>query len=163
MRVHKLFRRLIFVAGLGALTTTYGFAAPAPKAMPVWSGALASADLKDGRREAYKCQSCHDLTASKMNMIGPPLWGVVDRPRAKAPGFRYSAAMKARTDPWTYDRLFTYLKNPQADVPGTTMSFPGIANAKARVNLIAWLRTQSENPVPIPAAPATKRASRRGP
>lgn len=128
-----------------------GSAASAAEAMPVWSAALASADLKAGQREAYKCQSCHDLTSTGANMMGPPLWGVVDRPRAKAPGFRYSTAMKANNAPWTYDRLFSFLKSPESDVPGAVMSFPGIANPKARVNLIAWLRTQSDIPAPVAA------------
>lgn len=153
MRTHKLFSLGILVAGVVAVNSpaTSGSAAPAAEAAPAWGAALASADLTAGRREAYKCQSCHDLTAARTIMMGPPLWGVVDRPRAKAPGFRYSPAMKASNEPWTYDRLFSFLKSPQAAVPGTAMSFPGIANTKARVNLIAWLRTQSENPVQIPA------------
>jgi cytochrome c len=150
MRAHELFRLLILVAGAGA--GAVGSAALAAEAMPAWGAALASADLKAGQREAAKCQSCHDLTPARTTMMGPPLWGVVDRPRAKAPGFRYSTAMKASNAPWTYDRLYSFLKNPETDVPGTAMSFAGIANAKARVNLIAWLRTQSEKPVPAVAA-----------
>jgi cytochrome c len=39
------------------------------------------------------------------------------------------------------------------------MSFAGLPNAQDRIDLIAWLRTQSDSPVPIPppsakAAPA---------
>lgn len=146
-------------ASAGALIASSLSAAPAAEAIPVWSAALASADLKAGQREAARCQSCHDLTRTGATMMGPPLWGVVNRPRAKAPGFRYSPAMKTSNAPWTYDRLFSFLKDPESDVPGTVMSFPGMANAKARVNLIAWLRAQSDNPAPIAAPKGATRTS----
>jgi cytochrome c len=57
--------------------------------------------------------------------------------------------------PWTFEELFKYLKSPQAVVPGTKMSFAGLPSAQDRINLIAWLRTQSDSPAPIPPpAPA---------
>ena len=41
-------------------------------------------------------------------------------------------------------------------VPGTKMTFAGLRSAQDRINLIAYLRTQSDNPVPIPPpAPAS--------
>jgi cytochrome c len=85
-------------------------------------------------------------------MIGPNLWGIVNRPRASVASFSYSSAMSASHDPWTYDKLFTYLKQPQLMVPGTKMSFAGLSSAKDRSDLIGYLRTLSDAPAPLPAA-----------
>ena len=35
-------------------------------------------------------------------------------------------------------------------MPGTTMGFNGLANTQQRADLIAFLRTLSANPVPLP-------------
>jgi cytochrome c len=82
---------------------------------------------------------------------------VVDRPRAFHPGFDYSAATKAKGGKWTFDELDKFLAHPQSYIAGTKMTFNGIQNTDQRANLIAYLRTQSDNPVPLPqaAAPAS--------
>jgi cytochrome c len=74
------------------------------------------------------------------NGIGPALHGVIGRPRASVPGFAYSSAMRAEQAPWTLDALFQYLRDPQLDMPGTSMSFAGLADAQQRIDLIAYLR-----------------------
>lgn len=133
--------------------------AAAPKdAMPDWGSVLPAADVAAGKTAAVRCLSCHDMSRDKINQFGPPLWGVVNRPRATMPAFPYSDAMKASHAPWTYDLLFQYLKDPQAMVHGTPMSFSGFRNAKLRINVIAYLRTLADTPAPLPepAAPAKK-------
>jgi cytochrome c len=80
---------------------------------------------------------------------------VVGRARASVAGFDYSAAMKAKGGSWTYDELFKFIKAPGAYITGTKMSFAGVSSAKDRINLIAFLRTNTDSPVAIPApAPA---------
>ena len=70
--------------------------------------------------------------------------------------------MKAKGGTWTYDELFKFIKSPGAYVPGTKMSFAGLRSAQDRINLIAFLRTNTEPPVAIPApAPAGGCAGRR--
>jgi cytochrome c len=80
---------------------------------------------------------------------------VSERQRAEHPGFDYSSAMAANHDPWSFEKLFRTLKAPQAAVPGTKMSFAGLRSAQDRLNLIAYLRTLSDSPLPIP--PPTKK------
>ena len=118
---------------------------------------LAKADVDRGKSETKVCMTCHTLEKNGPNKVGPNLWGVVDRPRASHPGFDYSAAMKAKGGQWTFDELDKFLAHPQSYIAGTKMTFNGIQNADQRANLIAYLRTQSDNPVPLPqaAAPAS--------
>ena len=136
-----------------------GEAAPAGPA-PI-APLLASADAKVGEQYAHRvCVACHTFDKGGKNGVGPNLWGVVERPHDSEPGFDYSPAMeKFKGQPWTFDALNTWLYKPSAMVPGTRMSFAGITNDKQRADVIAYLRSLSDNPVPLPkpeeaAAPA---------
>jgi cytochrome c len=119
---------------------------------PDFATAIPAADVAAGKDTSQQCQQCHDLTKGGPNKIGPNLWDIVNRPRASHPGFSYSSAMSANHDPWTYDKLFTYLESPQTMVPGTKMTFAGIRSTQQRINLIAYLRTLADSPAPLPAA-----------
>ena len=130
-------------------------AAAAEEALPDFGTLLPAADAAAGKEIEARCQQCHDSAKGGPNKIGPNLWGVVGRARGEHPGFDYSRAMAANHDPWTFEKLFRYLKAPQAEVPGTKMSFAGLRSAEDRLNLIAYLRTQSDSPAPIPP-PAKK-------
>ena len=77
---------------------------------------------------------------------------MVGRQTASVAGFNYTAALKAKGGTWTFDALNKWLTNPRADVPGTAMTFAGIANEKQRADLIAYLDTLSKSPVPLPTA-----------
>ena len=52
---------------------------------------------------------------------------------------------------WTEATLDRWLTNPEAFVPGTTMTFPGLRDAKARQDVIAYLKTVSEGHAPAPS------------
>jgi cytochrome c len=141
-----------------ALLAAPAFAATPPKeAMPDWGTALPKANLQSGQQIAGQCAQCHDITSTKYNQFGPPLWNVVMRPRATAPGFKYSPPMASDHSPWSYDRLFVYLRSPQIVVPGTPMTFPGVRNAQNRINIIAYLRTLADTPAPIPPPAPNKK------
>jgi cytochrome c len=126
---------------------------------------LASADPKVGDQYAHRvCVACHTFDKGGKNGVGPNLYGVVERPRDDEPGFSYSPAMeKFKGQPWSFDALNEWLYKPSAYVPGTRMSFAGITNDKQRADVIAYLRTLSDNPVPLPeakpAAPAPAAAA----
>jgi len=125
---------------------------PAAEPIPDWGAVLPKADTAHGKDVSTRCEQCHDLSKGGPNKIGPNLWGVVGRARATHPGFDYSSAMSANHDPWTLDKLFVFLKQPQTYVPGTKMSFAGLRSTADRIDLLAYLRTQSDSPIPIPAA-----------
>jgi cytochrome c len=135
--------------------TTASPALAVQEPLPDFGTVLPTADIAAGKEVETRCQQCHDSSKGGPNKIGPNLWGLVGRPRAEHPGFDYSSAMAANHDPWTFDKLFRYLKAPQAEVPGTKMSFAGLRSAQDRLNLLAYLRTQSDSPLPIPP-PAKK-------
>ena len=128
-----------------------GAAAPVEEALPDWGTVLPKADVAAGKATSSKCEACHDTSSAKTIKIGPPLFGVVDRPRASIAGFSYSSAMMTDHAPWTFTTLFKYLKSPATMVPGTKMSFAGLSRAEDRINLIAFLRSNTDSPAAIPA------------
>ena len=144
--------------------SAHGAAAPVEEAMPDWGTVLASADVAAGKATSAKCEACHDLSKGGPNKIGPNIYNVVDEPRGTdRNGFPFSSAMKAKGGTWTYDELFKFLKSPQGYITGTKMSFAGIRNAKDRINLIAFLRSNADTPAPIPAPKPVAAAAPAGP
>jgi cytochrome c len=137
-----------------------GAAAAAPK--PVDLGTvLAAADVSRGSEIAHNvCTSCHSLDKGQPDATGPNLYGVVGGPVIKSPTFNYSSAMKKFGGDWTFDRLWHFLAGPRDFLPGTAMTFIGLPKEKERADVIAWLRTNADNPVPLPApAPAQAAAA----
>ena len=51
---------------------------------------------------------------------------------------------------WTFEDLNTYVFAPMLTTPGVYMETIGVADETDRANLIAYLRTRSESPVPLP-------------
>ena len=120
---------------------------------PSFEALLAKADPADGAKVFRKCQACHTADKDGKNMTGPWLYNVIGRKVASEPGFNYTDAMKEHGGTWTYERLNTYLTDPQKVVPGTKMSFAGLPKVKDRARVIAYLRQQTENPPPLPPVP----------
>lgn len=127
-------------------------AAPAAPALEPIGPLLAAANPDNGRTLAQRqCASCHTLNEGGRNGVGPNLWGIVGANHARVEGFRYSAANQAKAgEPWDFEALNAFIANPRAAMPGTTMGFNGLANTQQRADLIAFLRTLSANPVPLP-------------
>lgn len=119
------------------------------KAVP-FATLLASADAAAGKKVSGKCKSCHDLTDKEKLRIGPPLWNIVGADKGRTDKFSYSSAVKDVGGKWTYNDLDHFLASPKDFLKGTKMAFPGVKNAKDRANLIAYLRTLSSDPKPLP-------------
>ena len=113
---------------------------------------LASADATKGQAVFKACAACHDPSKGGPNKVGPNLWGIVDRMHGVHEGFAYSEAMAALKDkPWSYEALNEFLIKPSAAVPGTKMAYGGLKKDADRANLLAYLATLSDSPVPFPA------------
>jgi cytochrome c len=111
---------------------------------------LASANASNGEKLITRCSSCHNHDKNGPNRVGPELWNVVNRDKASSPGFSYSDAMKAKGGKWDYESLYHFINNPKAFVPGTKMSFVGLKKPQDVADLIAFLRTLSDNPAELP-------------
>lgn len=135
--------------------------APAGETLEPVSGLIASADLAAGEAAFAKCTSCHSIDKGGAKKLGPNLWGIVGAKHAHSADFGYSDALKAMADkPWSFEELNAWLRSPKTYAPGTKMAFPGIKKVQDRANLIAWMNTKSDAPLPAPAAaPAAAEAA----
>ena len=110
---------------------------------------LATANLESGLKIAKKCVACHGFDAGGPNKIGPNLYDIVNKDQGKA-DYAYSKVLAALNGKWTYEELNKFLYKPKLYSKGTKMNYAGLSKTKDRANLIAWLRTKSDNPVPLP-------------
>jgi len=129
-------------------------AAGAPaEADPPIAELLKAASAENGQKVAKACLSCHAVEKGGANKVGPYLWGTVGSViGTHAAGFNYSAAVKGKGadgTTWTFDHLYEYLKDPKGYIPGNKMAFAGVKKPKDRADLIAYLATLSDNPVPV--------------
>lgn len=131
-------------------TASTGGGNSGPKVVIPLPNLLANADLAAGEKQARKCVTCHNLEKGGSNDQGPALWGIIGSQRATVSGFDYTEAMTTLGGEWTLDSIYEYLVNPRKYVPGTNMSFAGIRKDEPRANLVAYLRTLSDSPVPLP-------------
>jgi glucose/arabinose dehydrogenase len=111
-------------------------------------GAASAATAAPSTGQTYferNCASCHTADASMGSRAGPPLFNVVGRKAASAPGYNYTDALTkagAAGKTWTRAELDVFLRDPAKDVPGTAMPI-GIVDAKDRAAVIDYLAAQS--------------------
>jgi len=129
-------------------------AAPAEEAEQPIALLLASADPAKGQSVAKRCGACHTFEQGGGAKVGPNLWDIVGAPHAHMEGFAYSDAIKNLEGDWDFEALNAFLTSPKTYAPGTKMSFAGIKKPEERADLLAYLRTLSDSPVPLPEPPA---------
>lgn len=100
---------------------------------------LTAAADDSGEQIFAQCAACHSTDGT--NATGPTLKGIVGRASASVPGFSYSPAMKRSHVTWTAEQLDKYITDPQGLIPGNTMPYAGLPDAKQRAALIAYLNT----------------------
>lgn len=113
---------------------------------------LAAADVAAGESLAKRrCGSCHTFDQGGANRVGPNLWNIVMDAKASRDGFSYSSALQAMAGQnWDYDALNGFIASPRNYAPGTKMSYGGSRRASDRANMIAYMRSLSDNPAPLP-------------
>jgi cytochrome c len=102
--------------------------------------AAAAGDAKRGEELYARCAACH---AVAYHRVGPRHCDLLGRRAGSVPGFDYSAAMKKSAIVWTARTLDRFLADPMRTVPGTTMTYAGVDDAKDRADLVAYLGTAS--------------------
>lgn len=103
----------------------------------------AAPDALRGEPIYARCLACHALAYDR---VGPRHCGLFGRPAGSVSGFEYSAAMKNSKITWDERTLDRFLAKPLAMVPGSTMTYDGVPDAKDRADLIAYLKRAQQAP-----------------
>ncbi|MCW2238074.1 c-type cytochrome [Azospirillum canadense] len=111
---------------------------------------LAKADPAAGQAAAKACASCHSFDKGAAAKVGPNLYGIVGSKHGHMEGFAYSDAIKGHAGNWDYAELNKFIYDPKAYAPGTKMTFAGVKKDQERANIIAYLRSLSDSPAPLP-------------
>jgi cytochrome c len=119
-------RAVALLAWLGGAIGAGAFAATPPRG-----------DADRGAEIYTRCQACHAL---QYDRAGPRHCGLIGRRAGSVPGFEYSPAMKHSKLTWDETSLDRFLANPPVVVPGTTMTYAGVADPQERADLIIYLR-----------------------
>lgn len=110
----------------------------------LWLSGPALPQVDDSLRkgaQAYRiCAACHSLEPG-VHLSGPSLAGRWGEEAGTIAGFsRYTEALRNSGIVWQENSLDGWLADPQAMIPGTTMTFRGIGDEMTRKNLIGFLR-----------------------
>lgn len=138
---------------------------PALLAACVAAGAALAEDAGDpeaGAQAFQQCIGCHQVGPGAQDRIGPHLNGIFGRRAAAHDGYSYSRSMtRAGNDGliWTAETLDAYIENPRALVSKTRMSFRGMPDPQQRADLLAYMRSFSDDPSNIPEAEPTARGT----
>ena len=115
-----------------------------------WAGPLAAAviaaappapatvapDPARGKQVYERCLACHAVAHDR---VGPRHCGLNGRRAGGLSGFEYSGALRAAGFAWNAQTLDRFLADPLGVVPGTTMTYDGIKDDRARRDLVAYL------------------------
>jgi cytochrome c len=126
--------------------------------LPSMAFATEVGDVEAGRALFSECAKCHQVGEGAKNRIGPHLNFLFGRQAATVEGFKYSKSLDRAGGnglEWHADTLSAYIENPRAFASGTRMSYAGMKDAGDRANLLAYLRTFSDDPANLPEADPT--------
>jgi cytochrome c len=102
-----------------------------------------AADAARGEQLYARCAACHALASDR---VGPRHCGLLGRRAGSVPGFLYTDGMKNSKLVWDAKTLDRFLAKPLAVVPGTSMTYDGVPEARDRADLIAYLQNAGAGP-----------------
>jgi cytochrome c len=143
-RTHAAATSLALLVAFALASLPLRAQAPATTAQPAApASGVDSPEYKRGRLLYIQCRACHELKAGAPNKVGPNLHGIMGQRAAQVAGFAYSPALRAANLTWDRATLDRWLERPSAVVPGNSMAFAGVADAKDRAALITYIEIEA--------------------
>lgn len=131
-----------------ALLTVAGVLTLPSRAPTLLAAAPVAGDPARGAALFRQCAACHAVEPG-LQLTGPSLAAIWNRQAGTVAGFgRYSTALTHAGITWDAGTLDRWLARPQAVIPETTMTFQGVADARQRADLIAYLKALAEGKAP---------------
>lgn len=112
---------------------------------------IATADIAKGEKLSKACAACHSFDKGGPAKVGPNMYNIVGASKGAKDGFAYSEALLETGGRWNYLSLNKFFWKPKKYAPGTKMNYIGLRKPEDRAAMIAWLRTLSDSPKPLPS------------
>ena len=113
----------------------------------VISSNLVASEIPPEQAKAFKrCVSCHAAGGLDGGDFGPKLDDVFGRLVGSVEGYKYSSGLRKARDAgmvWDAKTLDAYIANPSKVIRSPLKSIPGIRDATAREQIIAFLKALS--------------------
>lgn len=106
---------------------------------------MKKANAEAGKNITKRCISCHSFEKGGANKVGPHLWDVAGRDKAKVEDYKYSTALTALGGKWDDESLFYFLHKPSKFAPGTKMTFAGLSKPEEIVDVILYLKQLAQS------------------
>ena len=120
-----------------------------PAELPPIGPKLKDANVDHGKQIfQQQCFTCHSIEKGGPNKVGPNQWNLVGRKKATEEGFSYSTAVQKLGGEWNYEDINHMIYKPQQFARGTKMAFVGLPKEQDRADVIAFLRTMHDQPLP---------------
>ncbi|WP_337661048.1 c-type cytochrome [Erythrobacter sp. Alg231-14] len=100
-------------------------------------------DAAAGEAVFVQCRACHSVEEGR-NGVGPSLYGIIGAKAGAVDAFNYTDANANSGIIWTSEVIFEFLESPREYLPGTRMAYPGLRDAQARADLIAFLEATGQ-------------------
>ena len=131
--------RLVFLLTMSAAGLVFAAASGFSQQQPGFSFHYLDAERAAGQKLFNDhCAACH---ASKQQVFGPSLNGVVGRPAGSVAGFPYSDALKKSGVVWTEDNLLKWLAGPASMIPDALMPHVSFGDPAERVYVVEYLKS----------------------
>ena len=117
---------------------------------PSLSELMVTASADRGARVFRRCQACHTDASGAAHKVGPNLWGIMGAGRGAIADFGYSAALQSVGGDWSFENMDAYLASPAKAIPGNKMSFAGLRKENERADVMAYMNSKSDTPIPLP-------------
>lgn len=142
-------RAAMILVGAGALAACSGeretseaqASSPTEGAETAPAQVVAAAEAP-GKIQFLQCAACHAVEADAAPKVGPNLHCVIGRKAAALEDFNYSTSFKQAAASglvWEREQLLEFLEKPMSVVPGNSMAFGGVADAKNREAILDYL------------------------
>ena len=137
----------------GALAEAPAAAAPKETPLPVL---LAKADAKKGAQDSKVCATCHNFEKGAPPRSGrrSGAWSGVRSDHSRASPIPIRS--RSVGGDWTYEKLDHWIADPKGMASATKMAFPGEKDPQKDADILAYLQTLSDNPVPFPKEASAK-------
>lgn len=111
---------------------------------PSLEARMTVADPSAGASLFGPCAACHTIGRGGADLAGPNLHAIMGAPVGRRHDrYGYTAALRAVGGVWSDEAMDAWLASPARVAPGTKMIFPGMPDALARADLIAYLHSQN--------------------